>query len=126
MPFIAPVPAAHDAVTLDTLRHHRRVLVVSARAGDPRLTLQRAALDGWRQGAADRDVSMIQIAGDTVTGVADAAADVRRRLRLTAGTFAVVLVGKDGHLALKADHPLSADELRASADATPMRRAGLR
>ena len=126
MPFIAPAPTAHDTVTLDALRHHRRALVVSARAGDPRLAAQRAALDGWRQGAADRDLTLIEVAGDAVAGVADAAADLRRRLRLTAGAFAVVLVGKDGHVALTADHPLSADELRAAIDAMPMRRAGLR
>ena len=122
-----PLLAAAPAPTVRAMQHHRRVLVVAAPSpADPRLAEQRHALSGWQAGAAERDVSVVEVIGDQVRGAGDPAAALRRTWRLPARDFQVVLVGKDGHEALRRSAPLSAEALRATIDAMPMRRAGLR
>lgn len=122
-----PLLAAAPAPGVDAMRHHRRVVIASApRADDPHLLDQRRALEGWRAGAADRDVSLIEIAGDHVIGASDRADVLRRRFDLPADRFAAVLIGKDGHVADRAAAPFPAAALQATIDAMPMRRAGRR
>ena len=124
---ILPVAAAISPASVDAMKHERRVLIVAAASPtDPRLADQRLALDGWRDGAAARDLSVVEIVGERVNGSRDTAAALRRRWRLPAGVFGIVLVGKDGHEALRRSAPLAADALQATIDAMPMRRAGLR
>ena len=76
-------------------------------------------------GAAERDVTVVQIVGDTVQGAADSAQDLRTRFELPGDGFMVVLLGKDGHVALRSTRPLTAAALAGTIDAMPMRRAEL-
>jgi len=111
---------------IDALRWQRRLVVVAAPAADdPRLLAQRRTLAGW-PGAADRDVTVVAIIGGAVEGADDTAAALRRLLALRADRFGVVLVGKDGHVALRSGEPVGAAALADAIDAMPMRRAGQR
>lgn len=104
-----------------------RLLVVTAPAPDDRsLIVQRRAIAGWRQGAAERDLRVVEVVGDRVTGAQEDARTLRRRYHLPASRFAVVLVGKDRSVAMRAATPLPAARLEATIDAMPMRRAGQR
>ena len=115
------------AQTVADLRDHRRVLIVAAPAADdPRLRAQERALAAWRQGAADRDVTVVELIGRTVSGAADDVAALRARFHLLPRTFAVILVGKDGHEAYRSAEPVTAERLGGTIDAMPMRRAGQR
>jgi hypothetical protein len=114
------LPAASP---LAPLRWHKRVLVVfAAGPGDGRLAEQDRLLAGERSGLADRDLQVVRVAGDRVTGADASATALRRALDVRAGTFAVRLVGKDGHVADRADRPVAPAELFATVDAMPMRR----
>lgn len=122
LPLLAAAPASIDA-----MRHHRRILLVAAPGEkDPQLAEQRRLLAPWRAGAADRDLSVVELVGDHVTGATDAAPTLRRRYGLVPGRFAVLLIGKDGHVAQRSDRPMAADTLEKTIDAMPMRRAGER
>jgi hypothetical protein len=124
---VLPLLAAAPATTIPAMKDHRRVLLVAAPSpADPRLVHQRQALAGWRDGTDDRDITLVEIGGTRVRGVGEEASALRRRWRLPVRGFQVVLIGKDGHEALRRSEPLSADELRRTIDAMPMRRAGLR
>ena len=120
--------AANAAVpTIASMRDHRRVLVIAAASpDDSRITGQRRLLAGWTRGAADRDVSVVEIAGDRVSGAADNAASLRKRLGISPRRFQVLLIGKDGHVALRSAQPIAATRLQGTIDAMPMRRAGER
>ena len=122
-----PLVAVAPALTIAAMKHHRRVLLVAApSAADPRLARQRQTLTVWRQGAAERDLTLVEVVGDQVQGAAEPASALRHYWRLPAGDFQVVLIGKDGNAALRRAEPLSADTMRQTIDAMPMRRAGLR
>jgi len=71
-------------------------------------------------------VVLVEISGEAVRGAADRAGDLRRRYGLRAGRFAVLLIGKDGHVALRREGVISAAQLQGAIDAMPMRRAGLK
>ncbi|WP_419809199.1 DUF4174 domain-containing protein [Sphingomonas sp.] len=119
--------AVASATTIAAMKHHRRVLLVAApSAADPRLARQRQQLNDWREGAAERDLTLVEVVGDHVEGAAEPASALRRNWRLPARDFQVVLIGKDGNAALRRAEPLSADTIRETIDAMPMRRAGLR
>lgn len=103
----------------------RRVLIVAApSADDPSLVEQRRTLAAWRAEAERRDLSVVEVLGDRVTGATDAAASLRRAYRLPADGFAVVLLGKDGGVKRRSTGPLAAVDLARTIDAMPMRRAG--
>jgi len=109
------------------MRWQRRVLVVAApSARDPALAAQRNALRGWQRSAEDRDVQVVEVIGDRVSGARDAATALRARLLLSHERFGVVLIGKDGHVALRSGEPVLAETLQGRIDAMPMRRAGQR
>lgn len=115
------------SMTVADMRHQRRVLIVAAPgAADARKTAQDAALAGMTRDLAYRDVTVVHLTGDTVKGAADSAASLRERWRLPKAAFGVVLVGKDGHAALRRSEPIDAATLVATIDAMPMRRAGQR
>ena len=81
----------------------RLVLVTEAKAGD-RFVLPRG----------------------TVAATGSEAASLRSRFHVAPGTFAVVLVGKDGGEKFRATHPVSAAELTTLVDAMPMRQQEMR
>lgn len=123
VPVAISMPAAHDVAAM---KGHRRVLIVAApRADDPKLAAQRDALASWH-GGDERDVTVVVIAGERVTGADDRAATLRRTYDLPADRFAVALVGKDGHVAFRSAESVLPERLTATIDAMPMRRAGLR
>lgn len=107
------------------MRNHRRVLIVAAPdAGDARLIEQRRLLAGWNGGAQERDVTVVELVDSTVRGSSDDGRILRRTMRLPRGRFAVILIGKDGHEALRSRDPVSGQALSDRIDAMPMRRAG--
>ena len=113
--------------TIATMRHHRRIILITApHPNDPQTAAQTAILSHWKKAAADRDISVITIAGATVTGTTDKAAALRSRYGLNPDRFQVLLIGKDGHVAMKSAHPIASETLQATIDAMPMRRAGQR
>jgi hypothetical protein len=123
----AAAAVALAAQTVADLRWKRRVVVVTAPAvDDPALAAQRRVLARWRSGAAERDVTVVEIVGDGVAGVREPAIVLRRRYGFDARRFGMVLVGKDGRIALRSAEPVLAEQLQGTIDAMPMRRAGQR
>jgi hypothetical protein len=119
--------AAMTVPSLAEMKWQRRVLVIAApSASDPALSAQRDALRGWQRGADDRDVQVVEVIGDHVTGARNPAAQLRTQLDLPAGRFALVLIGKDGTVALRSVKLVPAQALEGRIDAMPMRRAGRR
>ena len=124
---VALAVAAASVPSVAEMRWQRRVLVVAAPgANDPALTAQRNVLRGWLRGAEDRDVQVVEVIGDRVTGARDTAVPLRARLRMPITHFGLVLIGKDGHVALRLSEPVTAEALQGRIDAMPMRRAGQR
>ena len=122
-----PVAPAAAAPTVAAMKNQRRVLIVATPSfTDARLLQQRRALAGWRGGAAARDLSLVEVSRSQVRGADDTSRLIRRQWRLPPGQFQVVLVGKDGHEALRSPRPVSARTLQRLIDAMPMRRAGQR
>ena len=122
-----PAPATATAVTIAAMKDSRRVLIVAApKLADPRLWEQRRTLASWRHGGHARDLSIVEVVGGRVRGAADRSKVLRRQWHLPPGDFQVVLVGKDGHEALRSVHPVTAATLARTIDAMPMRRAGQR
>jgi len=110
--------------SLAEMQWHRRVLIFSAAdVQDPQYRAQQQALAEWT-GADERVVSVVRIVGDVVSGSREPAAELRRRYQLPVTQFALVLIGKDGHVALRSSTALTGQQLAASIDAMPMRKAG--
>ena len=125
MPLILAIALAASP-TVAQMKWERRVLIVSApTADDPSLAEQRRVLAAWKSSAAARDLTVVEIVGDTVRGAGDPAAALRRKYRLPA-TFTAILIGKDGGEKLRSAHPFPAAVLERTIDAMPMRRAGRR
>ena len=119
--------AAMAAATVADMRYERRVLIVAApNEADARRIAQRASLEAMPQELGDRDVTVVEVTGDSVRGATDSAAALRTRWRLPKAAFGIVLVGKDGHAALRRAEPVDRATLVATIDAMPMRRAGQR
>jgi hypothetical protein len=114
-------------MSMNAMKWQRRVLLVTApTSSDPKVALQKRILGEWKQGAADRDMTLVEIAGGVVSGASDDAASLRKRYNLSQTVFQAVLVGKDGHVALRSDQPIDATTLEGTVDAMPMRRNGQR
>ncbi len=109
------------------LRDHRRVLVVIAPNDRDvrRMEQQDGVTDVVRQ-LDDRDVTLVNVTGTDVRGVTDDAVSLRRRWQIGRDAFAVLLIGKDGHVALRSPKPVLGRTILEAIDAMPMRRAGLR
>jgi hypothetical protein len=119
----AALLAASSSVA--AMQWERRVLLVAAPStDDPSLVVQRRMLAAWRVEADRRDLSIVEVIGDQVTGATDAATSLRRTYRLIADGFAVVLIGKDGGVKRRATDPLAVADLAQTIDSMPMRRAG--
>jgi hypothetical protein len=114
-------------MSLNAMKWQHRVLLVTApTSSDPKVALQKRILGEWKQGAADRDMTLVEVAGGVVSGASDDAASLRKRYKLSQTVFQAVLVGKDGHVALRSDQPIDASTLEGTVDAMPMRRNGQR
>ena len=113
----------------DPLQRHvgaSRVLVVFAPGeDDPALTEQRRVLASAAQGARQRDLVVVEMAGTRASRPAmstDDANALRKRFGVPPAAFRAVLVGKDGGAKLSEAAPIEADRLFAVVDAMPMRR----
>ncbi len=125
MPLLHAVALAASH-TIAQMKWERRVLIVSApTAEDPALAEQRRILVGWKTHAAARDLTVVEIVGDTVRGASDPAAALHRKYHLPT-TFTAILIGKDGGEKLRSAKPFPAATLEATIDAMPMRKAGQR
>jgi hypothetical protein len=119
--------SAQAAPTLDQMQWRRRVLLVAAPdSDDPRAKTQARIFAQWGREASDRDVSPVDVLGAKVKGAGDTADALRKRYRLPPQAFQVLLIGKDGHVALRSNQPVGAGELQGRIDAMPMRRSGQR
>ncbi len=125
MPLVLAIALAASP-SVAQMKWERRVLIVSAPAADdPALAEQRRVLAAWKSSAAARDLTVVEIVGNTVRGAGDPAAALRRKYRLPA-TFTAILIGKDGGEKLRSAKPFPAAALEATIDAMPMRKAGQR
>jgi hypothetical protein len=112
--------------TVAQMKWERRVLIVSApSAQDALLAEQRRVLAGWKANGDARDLTIVEVVGDTVRGASDSAATIRRKYHFPA-TFTAILIGKDGGEKLRSAKPFPAAALEATIDAMPMRKAGQR
>jgi len=105
----------------------RRLLLVFAPA-DSADGLRRQRMIDRRAAAdfAERDLDVIEVVGNRVSGATEGAMVLRRRYRVAANDFRVLLVGKDGGVKLDEARPIAADRLGATIDAMPMRRDEMR
>ena len=71
-------------------------------------------------------MTLVEVSGGHVDGLADDAASLRRRYAIKPGRFEVLLTGKDGRVAMRSGQPIPAGTLQSTIDAMPMRRAGER
>jgi hypothetical protein len=125
MPLLLAIALAASP-TIAQMKWERRILIVSAPAADDAsLTEQRRILAGWKTNAAARDLTIVEVVGDTVRGASDPAAALRHRYHLPT-RFTAILVGKDGGEKLRSAKPFPAAALEATIDAMPMRKAGQR
>lgn len=112
--------------TLAEMRWHKRVLLIAApSADDAEIVGQRRALGGWDEGARERELVIVTVIGDRVTGAADSAARLRTRHRLPRDRFVAILIGKDGGEKMRSGKPIAAETLAETIDAMPMRQARL-
>ena len=117
--------ASADAL-IDKLRADHRVLLVFAPdAGDANLAQQRQNFGDHASAMRERDLTLIEVVGDTVRHDGEAieasAAELRKRQNVDAAAFAVHLIGKDGGTKLRRDKPVEMKEIANLIDSMPMR-----
>ena len=117
---IAVASGAH-ASPLDEFHWKRRVLVVSAPAGDLAADEQRRIYQAATKGMSERQIVLVEALDD-----GERSRQIRSKVSTDGRRFQVFLLGKDGHTALSSDKPLSADYLFARVDAMPMRQDEMR
>jgi hypothetical protein len=119
--------SAASMPTADAMRWHRRILLIAAPGPqNPQAVAQKRILRDWSSQAADHDIALVELSGTQVTGLANPASALRRRYGIAPGRFEVLLIGKDGTVALRSARPIPAARLQSTIDAMPMRRAGER
>lgn len=122
-----PIAPAVRAETLDNYRDHRRVILLfAADTSDERVARQIADVRPLLEDKDDRDLSLVQVLGTTVIGASDSATRLHQRFSVPAGAFTVLLIGKDGHVALRSGQPVDSERLAAIVDEMPMRQSELR
>jgi hypothetical protein len=119
---VAPGAMAR-AQGVEALRWRKRVVLVFAPPGDPRVQGQREALARLGTKGDDRDLQLVSVEGGRVEPPLEDARALRRRYRVQRQAFVVVLIGKDGGVKLRQADVLSADQLARTVDAMPMRRS---
>ncbi len=125
MPLLLAVALAASP-TLAQMKWERRVLIVAAASGEnAALAEQRRIVADWKANSDDRDLTVVEVIGDRVSGAGDTAASIRRKYRLRA-PFTAILIGKDGGEKLRSAKPFPAAVLEQTIDAMPMRRTGQR
>ena len=113
---------------LDALRWKNRVLVLfSPSESDASFQLQKQGLASSAEGVVDRDLVILEIMeqGQSRTGnqllSEKSVQAIRKRFEVQAGTFQVLLIGKDGGVKLRSTEPVSTKDLFGLIDSMPMR-----
>ena len=122
----AQTPAMPDK-TLVQYRDKNRVLLVFAPTVQDPAYLEQTRL--WKNEKAefeDRQLVVVPVPADVKTVEGAAPAALAKRYNVDAKTFAVVLIGKDGHDAFRAARPVKPETLYGVIDARPLRRGILR
>ncbi|MDR5815203.1 MULTISPECIES: DUF4174 domain-containing protein [unclassified Caballeronia] len=110
------------APSVEQYSWQKRLLIIFAgNADSAALSKQRATIEGSK-GFPERDLLVIEVIGNDVQGVGDSASALRQRYGVKAGTFRVLLVGKDGGVKLDSHEPIESRELFKTIDAMPMRK----
>lgn len=128
-PLLAPLAVPAAAAGLDAYLWKFRPIVVFAPSRDaPQAAEQLRRFEAAKAELAERDMPVLLVTPSAVTTASsdsprqklDAAA-LRRAYGVSADSFAVVLVGKDGGEKLRAEKPVEAQKLTALVDTMPMR-----
>ncbi len=113
---------------LESFRWKNRVaLVFGPTFYDTTVEQQRQSLEQHIDGADERDLIVGYIFEDGQSTLGDGAmmtadaAELRQRLGVVPGSFAFVLIGKDGGVKRHALEPVGFDDLSGQIDAMPMR-----
>jgi len=107
-------------------------LVFAPSATDPRWARQDALLAGSQAQFADRDLlrfdlfERVQSRGARMPLGPSQEAALRARYRVERGSFRVLLIGKDGHVAFGGPMPVALSDLTDRIDRMPMRRDEMR
>ena len=115
---------------LEAQQDKKRVLLVfSPSEQDDRLRKQRSEVNWEPDGFRERDLVVVEIAGDgpvRLNGIPDAslrAMPIFAAQHIPQDQFRVQLIGKDGSIKEEWDSPIKADDLFDTIDAMPMRQA---
>ncbi len=128
-------PVLHPAIPaslLQSMRDHDRPVLLFADPRDPRLTTQFVELQQHAAELRERQMRMVLVTtssapnGDhTLTGAvtvsAEEAAALRSRFHIASGSFALILIGKDGGEKFRTSSPVAFEALRDIVDSMPMR-----
>jgi len=114
---------------LDALRWKNRVLVLfSLSESDASFQSQKQGLASSAEEVLDRNLMILEIveqgqsrAGNQLLSEKSVQA-IRKRFGVQAGTFQVLLIGKDGGVKLRSSGPVSMKDLFGLIDSMPMRR----
>jgi len=114
---------------LDALRWKNRVLVLfSPSESDASFQSQKQGLASSAEEVLDRNLMILEIveqgqsrAGNQLLSEKSVQA-IRKRFGVQAGTFQVLLIGKDGGVKLRSSGPVSMKDLFGLIDSMPMRR----
>lgn len=115
------------AAGFDAFGWKNRVLIVFANPGDPQAVEQRRVLADETKAFAERDMLVLEVLGDTVKPIYGKTDTLTaRELRKDAGVgeganFTAILIGKDGGIKLRANKPVTPDQLFGLIDSMPMR-----
>lgn len=101
----------------------RLLFVFAPDARSELLARQRDMAAKAQSGFGDRDLKLVEVVGDGVTGSSESAASLRKRYGVAPGAFRAVLVGKDGGQKMSEPEPIAAETLFGTIDAMPMRKA---
>ncbi len=133
--------SGQSGVTIASLRHEYRPLLVFAPAEDEQVREQRKLLASREKDLKERQVVVVtsilthQSAGgdesklrkeDVVQLEAGEEAAARRRFHVSEGDFTVILIGKDGGEKLRSRTPVTMEKLIKVIDAMPMRQKEVR
>jgi hypothetical protein len=138
---LTPSMQSQNPHPLATLVDKTRALLVFAPSeDDPRFVQQQSLLRDHAPEMADRDLILIPVLGhwnpspsmnslrneNVPFSNADEQQYMRRRFKVPAGSFTVILIGKDGGEKIRQATPIDMQHLSAIIDAMPMRQQEMR
>ena len=123
----APLAASALPGTADTplasYRDKKRVLLVFAPSEKDSAYAEQGRLwQSEKAGFEERQLVVVPVLADAVKAAGDAPGALQKKYGVEAKSFAVVLLGKDGHDAYRASKPIRGESLYEIIDAMPMRR----